>query len=76
MIKRSKCFKRASQLDPKFAYAFTLQGHEHITNEEYDKAQAAYRMAITADNRHYNAWYGLGKVYDKLGKYEVARERF
>lgn len=67
-----KCFKRATQLDPKFAYAYTLQGHEHVSNEEYDKALLAYRHAMTADRRHYNAYYGLGKVYEKLGNYDKA----
>lgn len=71
-----KCFKRATQLDPKFAYAFTLQGHEHISNEEYDKALAAYRAAIAVDNRHYNAWYGLGKVFEKQGKYPYAEQHY
>jgi anaphase-promoting complex subunit 3 len=67
-----RCFKRATQLDAKFAYAFTLQGHEHVANEEYDKALTAYRHAISADRRHYNAYYGIGKVYEKLGNYEKA----
>lgn len=71
-----KCFKRATQLDPKFAYAFTLQGHEHISNEEYDKALAAYRAAIAADKRHYNAWYGLGRVFEKQGKYTFAERHY
>jgi len=71
-----KCFTRATQLDPKFAYAFTLQGHEHVANEEFDKAMAAYRNAISADNRHYNGWYGLGGVYERLGKYEVAEKHY
>ena len=71
-----KCFSRATQLDPKFAYAFTLQGHEHVANEEYDKAMAAYRNAIGADNRHYNGWYGLGNVYEHLGKFEVAEKHY
>ncbi|KAI8938483.1 hypothetical protein NX059_004375 [Plenodomus lindquistii] len=71
-----KCFARATQLDPKFAYAFTLQGHEHVANEEFDKAMAAYRNAIAADNRHYNGWYGLGGVYERLGKYEVAEKHY
>jgi anaphase-promoting complex subunit 3 len=71
-----KCFKRATQLNPKFAYAFTLQGHEHVSNEEYDKALAAYRAAIAADKRHYNAWYGLGKVYEKQGKYAFAERHY
>ena len=71
-----KCFKRATQLDPKFAYAFTLQGHEHVANEEYDKAMASYRSGIAAEHRHYNAWYGLARVYEKQGKYEVAEQHY
>jgi anaphase-promoting complex subunit 3 len=71
-----KCFTRATQLNPKFAYAFTLQGHEHVANEEFDKALDAYRSGIHAENRHYNAWYGLGKVYEKMGKYEMAEQHF
>ncbi|PYH95782.1 TPR-like protein [Aspergillus ellipticus CBS 707.79] len=71
-----KCFKRATQLDPQFAYGFTLQGHEYVANEEYDKALEAYRRGIGADIRHYNAWYGLGTVYDKMGKLEFAESHF
>lgn len=71
-----KCFRRATQLDPSFAYAFTLQGHEYVENEEFNKAINSYRAAIGADNRHYNAWYGLGKVYSKLGKLEVAESHY
>lgn len=71
-----KCFKRATQLDPKFAYAFTLQGHEHVTNEEYDKALGAYRSSIAVENRHYNAWYGLGTVFEKQGKYDYAEQHY
>jgi anaphase-promoting complex subunit 3 len=71
-----RCFKRATQLDPKFAYAFTLQGHEHVANEEYDKALTAYRQAIAADRRHYNAYYGIGKVQQRLGVYDKAFAHF
>ncbi|KAF9736868.1 hypothetical protein PMIN03_007281 [Paraphaeosphaeria minitans] len=71
-----KCFTRATQLDPKFAYAFTLQGHEHISNEEFDKASYAYRCAISANNRHYNGWYGLGKVYEMQHKFDVAERHY
>jgi anaphase-promoting complex subunit 3 len=71
-----RCFKRATQLNPGFAYAFTLQGHEHVANEEYDKALTSYRLSIAADSRHYNAWYGVGRVYEKLGNYELALDHF
>ncbi|KXH35878.1 tetratricopeptide [Colletotrichum simmondsii] len=71
-----RCFKRATQLNPKFAYAFTLQGHEHVANEEYEKALSAFRKAVTADRRHYNAYYGIGQVFEKLGNYEKAYVHF
>ncbi|KAK4448576.1 protein bima [Podospora aff. communis PSN243] len=71
-----RCFKRAIQLHPNFAYAYTLQGHEHFENEEYDKALTSYRHAISADKRHYNAYYGIGKVYEKLGNYDKALSHY
>ena len=71
-----KCFKRATHLDPGFAYAFTLQGHEHVANEEYDKAMTAFRSALATDNRHYRAWYGLAKVYEKQGKFDYAEQHY
>ncbi|CAK7268499.1 anaphase-promoting complex subunit cdc27 [Sporothrix epigloea] len=67
-----RCFRRATQLDPNFAYAYTLQGHEHVLNEECDKALTAYRHAVAADRRHYNAYYGIGRVYEKLGNFDKA----
>ncbi|KAK3368213.1 hypothetical protein B0H63DRAFT_72580 [Podospora didyma] len=71
-----RCFKRAIQLHPKFAYAYTLQGHEHVVNEEYDKALTSYRHAISADKRHYNAYYGIGKVFEKLGNFDKALSHY
>lgn len=71
-----RCFKRATQLNPKFAYAFTLQGHEHVLNEEYDKALSAYRLGMAADKRHYTAYYGIGRVYEKLGSFDKAFTHF
>lgn len=63
-----KCFKRAIQLNPNNPYAYTLQAHEHVTNEAYENAQISFRKAIKADNCHYNAWYGLGMVAMRLGQ--------
>lgn len=71
-----KCFKRATQLSPKFAYAYTLQGHEHVANEEFDKAMAAYRQGISVEKRHYNAWYGVGRVLERLGKWDQALKHY
>lgn len=50
------CFRRAAQLDPSCAYAYTLSGHESI-DEDLDKAITFFQSALRADPRHYNAWY-------------------
>ncbi|KPI39927.1 Protein bimA [Cyphellophora attinorum] len=56
-----RCFRRATQLDPSFAYGFTLQGHEHIASEEFEKAldATAAPSPPTADTtmpeRHYRS---------------------
>lgn len=40
------CMERAIQLDPYFAYAYTLLGHELIFQEEYDRAANAFRWFV------------------------------
>jgi anaphase-promoting complex subunit 3 len=53
------CFQRAIQLDPHFAYAYSLQGLEHTENEEFDKARQCFMNALRANRRLYNAWLCL-----------------
>ncbi len=65
-------FQRAVQLDPSFAYAYTLLGHEYVAIEELDKALACFRSAVRMDHRHYNAWYGIGLTYYKQERYNMA----
>lgn len=69
-------FRRAIQLDPSFTYPHTLSGHEYSAIEDFDKAVSCYRDAIRADERHYNAWYGLGAVYYRQEKYDLAEYHF
>lgn len=59
-----------------FTYAFTLAGHEHYANDDLEEALQCYRNAIRVDSRHYNAWYGLGTVYYRQEKYELAEYHF
>ena len=61
-----------SQVDPNFAYAYTLLGHEYVSIEELDKALSCYRSAVRVDPRHYNAWYGIGLTYYKQERYQLA----
>lgn len=69
-------FRRSIQLDPSFTYSHTLSGHEYVANEDFDKAVACYRDAICVDERHYNAWYGLGAIYYRQEKYDLAEYHF
>lgn len=71
-----KCFQRAGSLDPSNPYPFTLQAHEYVASDAYENAQNCYRMALYADKRHYNAWYGLGMVYLRLGNNAMAELHF
>ncbi|TEB36224.1 TPR-like protein [Coprinellus micaceus] len=69
------CFRRASQLDPSCAYAFTLSGHETI-DENLDRSINFFESALRVDARHYNAWYGLGTCYLRASKIRRAEYHF
>ncbi|KAF8892565.1 hypothetical protein BD779DRAFT_1509674 [Infundibulicybe gibba] len=69
------CFRRAAQLDPTCAYAYTLSGHESI-DEDLDKAINFFQSALRADPRHYNAWYGLGTCYLRMSKIRLAEYHY
>jgi anaphase-promoting complex subunit 3 len=71
-----KFFQRALQLDPYFSYAHTLCGHEYVANEDLEKAVNSFRHAIRCDDRHYNAWYGLGAVYYRQERLDLAEYHF
>ena len=60
------------KVDPKFAYAFTLLGHEYVAIEELEKALACFQSAVRLEPRHYNAWYGIGLVYYKQERFQLA----
>lgn len=59
-------------MDPNFAYAYTLLGHEYVMIEELDKALSCFRSAVRVDAKHYNAWYGIGLTYYKQERYPLA----
>lgn len=60
-----------SQVDPGFAYAYTLLGHEFVLTEELDRALACFRNAIRVNSRHYNAWYVTMVTYSILDQLKV-----
>ena len=57
-----------------FAYAHTLCGHEYVANEDFDTAKKCYQRALSADERHYNAWWGLGNICLKQEKFDQASQ--
>ena len=69
-------FKRSLLLDPDFTYTHTLSGYEYMANEDFDKAIDCFRNAMRTDERHYNAWYGLGAIYHRQEKYDHAEHHF
>eukprot|EP01034_Spumella_vulgaris_P033364 gene33364-41173_t len=71
-----KFFDRALQLDKSFVYAHTLSGHEQVNNEDLEKAILSFRSALLFNDRHYNAWYGLGSIYYRQERFELAEYHF
>ncbi|KAF7822341.1 cell division cycle protein 27-like protein B-like isoform X1 [Senna tora] len=71
-----KNFQRAVQLNPRFAYAHTLCGHEYVALEDFENGIKCYQSALRVDARHYNAWYGLGMVYLRQEKFDFSEHHF
>ena len=69
-----KFFHRATQVDPKFVYAYNLLGHEYFLIEEMDKGLSCFRKSIFLDSRHYNAWYGISMIHLKQEKFLLAEK--
>ena len=69
-------FRRAVQIEPKFAYAWALMGHEYIANEDFDAALSCFRHAVFYNRRGFGGWYGLGKCYERVGKLEDAERHY
>ena len=73
------CFRRAGELAGKGsvkAYAYTLCGHESV-DEDLGSAIRYFERALRVDGgRHYNAWYGLGTCYLRMGKVRMAEYHF
>ena len=69
-------FRRAVQLDERYAYAHALCGHELVCMEDYTAALQSYRLAIAHDARQYSAWYGIGNILYQQEKYAQALYHF
>lgn len=41
-----------------------------------EKAVASFRAAILCNDRHYNAWYGLGTIFFRQERFELSEYHF
>ena len=71
-----KFFRRATQVAPRFVYAYTLLGHEYLCNEDLSNARKSFRIAATINPRHYNAWFGLGMISLREENFPLAQTHF
>ena len=71
-----KFFTRATQINPAFAYSYTLAGHEYVDNENFTEANNCFKKALAFDERQVNAWWGLGNIQLKEQNYSEAIKLF
>ena len=71
-----KFFQRATQVAPRFVYAYTLLGHGYLYTNDFSNAKKCFRTAATINPRHYNAFFGLGKISQGEEDYRAAENYF
>ena len=71
-----KFFQRATQVAPRFVYAYTLLGHGYLCTNDFSNAKKCFRTAATINPRHYNAFFGLGKISQDEEDYRAAEKYF
>ena len=71
-----KFFRRATQVAPRFVYAYTLLGHEYLCTKDLSNAMKCFRTAATINPRHYNAFFGLGMISLREKDYRAAEMYF
>ncbi|PWN28482.1 hypothetical protein BDZ90DRAFT_231468 [Jaminaea rosea] len=68
-----RSFRRACLSAPRYAYSYTLAGHECLTLNQPLKALRYFRQAAKLEKRHWNGWSGIGTVLSLEGKWSDAR---
>jgi anaphase-promoting complex subunit 3 len=51
-------------------------GQELVFTDDLAKALSCFRTALRFEPRLYNAWYGLGMVYSRQEKHDLAEVHF
>ncbi|MGM0498257.1 MAG: OmpA family protein [Bacteroidota bacterium] len=68
---------KAIDKDEEFVEAFIVKGQIFEGKDEYEQAINSYKRAIEIDPEYYpNVFYSIGLLYQKMGQYQNAIERF
>ncbi len=67
-----RMLQMATELDPEFALAFSLQGDLYQQTHEYEKSAQAYEKATELDPWSFKDFFNLGKVYQALKEFARA----
>jgi tetratricopeptide (TPR) repeat protein len=59
-------------LTPGAARNYFLLGQIHFKQEAFEQSRVCYDKALELQSNYFNAYYGLGKVYARLGQSEKA----
>ncbi|KAK0423594.1 hypothetical protein QR680_008226 [Steinernema hermaphroditum] len=68
-----ECLSRAASISPRFAYAYSLLGHELIDIDQTERAIEAFSTALQYSPNDYRAYYGLALVHFKREENEQAQ---
>lgn len=63
-------FKKAIEIYPQFYDAHVSLGHLFMESNQWEKAEASLRLAVTADPKAVRGMLSLGEVYRRQKKYE------
>ena len=72
-----KAYKKAIELDQKYAYPWNGLGNLYKAMQNYIEAEKAYKKAIELDQKAVAPWNGLGNLYKNyMQKYEEAEKAY
>uniref|UniRef100_A0A1I7Y8A9 Cell division cycle protein 27 homolog n=1 Tax=Steinernema glaseri TaxID=37863 RepID=A0A1I7Y8A9_9BILA len=69
-----ECLSRATSINPRFAYGYSLLGHELIDIDQTERAIDAFSTALQYSRNDYRAYYGLALVHFKREENGKAQE--
>ena len=71
-----KAFRKALDLDPKYAAAWANLGALLKEQKRYDEAEKACKRAVEIDDKSAQAWNNLGTVFESRERYDEAEKAY